>query len=112
MNSDLYKRPDKPKRLAVNRRGEGACQVPAPLPEVIEVDRFSECHVTPLEIAGRMVEYLGPTGDYLTLEPSAGTGSLLIALLESGHSICETVAIEFETERALRQRQIFDLRTD
>ncbi|MCW1985619.1 UNVERIFIED_ORG: putative RNA methylase [Sphingomonas sp. R1F5B] len=41
-----------------------------------------------------MVEYLGSQGDYLTLEPSAGTGNLSRALLAAGHSRCELVQVE------------------
>lgn len=64
------------------------------LPDVVEVDRLSECHVTPPGVAARMVDYLGPVGDYLTLEPSAGTGNLIAALYGSGHSRYELTAIE------------------
>ncbi len=64
------------------------------LPQAIEIDNATECHVTPPDVAARMVEYLGQVGDFLTLEPSAGTGNLLAALFESGHSVNETVAIE------------------
>jgi hypothetical protein len=41
-----------------------------------------------------MVDYLGPQGDYLTLEPSAGTGQLARALIASGHSPQELTMIE------------------
>jgi hypothetical protein len=51
-------------------------------------------HVTPPDVARRMVEYLGRRGDYLTLEPSAGTGNLSRALLESGHSRYELCQVE------------------
>lgn len=64
------------------------------LPQAIEIDTATECHVTPLDVAARMVDYLGPVADFLTLEPSAGTGNILAALFESGHSVNETVAIE------------------
>ena len=94
MNKDVYSRPNKPDRLTVTRRGEVPTQALPPVPEIIEVDRYSECHVTPAPIAARMVEYLGPTGDFLTLEPSAGTGNLIEALYQSGHSRHELTAIE------------------
>jgi len=80
--------------MAVTRRGGAPEMVLPELPEIITVDKCTECHVTPLEVARRMVSYLGGTGDYLTLEPSAGTGNLLQALYDSGHSSCELVAIE------------------
>lgn len=62
--------------------------------EPIFVDKFTECHVTPNDVADRMVNYLGNHGDKLTLEPQAGTGALADALLRSGHSSCEMVLIE------------------
>ena len=62
--------------------------------EVVAVDRATECHVTPPDVAARMVEYLGAPGDKLTLEPSAGTGNLSRALLESGHSRYELCQVE------------------
>lgn len=64
------------------------------VPEVVAVDKATECHVTPPDVARRMVEYLGPQGDFLTLEPSAGTGALVDALLASGHSPNELTMIE------------------
>ncbi|MCY1170787.1 hypothetical protein D9M73_108770 [compost metagenome] len=47
-----------------------------------------------------MVRYLGDVGDYLTLEPSAGTGNLSRALIESGHSRYELVQVERHTKLA------------
>lgn len=62
--------------------------------EIVAVDKFTECHVTPPAVAARMVEYLGPVGDFLTLEPSAGTGNLSRALIASGYSPRELVQVE------------------
>lgn len=98
MDRSVYRRPNKPARLVVTRRDErrtvqGALS-PLAVPAVVEVDCATECHVTPSGVAARMVEYLGPCGDYLTLEPSAGTGNLLEALFDSGHSRFEMVAVE------------------
>ncbi len=95
MKRDVYTRPaGKPFRVPVHRREEfeefKAGQIAAPL----TVDVASECHVTPDEVGRRMVAYLGPPGDFLTLEPSAGTGQLVRALLASGHSPCEIVMVE------------------
>ncbi len=67
---------------------------PGALREPVVVDAATECHVTPDDVAARMVRYLGPQGDYLTLEPSAGTGQLVRALLKAGHSPHELVMIE------------------
>jgi phospholipid N-methyltransferase len=80
--------------MVVTSRRDAQEVKPLSVPEVVEVDRFTECHVTPPEIAERMVDYLGPQGDYLTLEPSAGTGNLLHALFQSGQSQFETIAVE------------------
>ena len=62
--------------------------------------------MTPPDVAVRMVEYLGPVGDFLTLEPQAGTGNLLKALYDSGHSRYELAAIERDVRlcAAIRQR--------
>lgn len=95
MNKSVYRRPNKQKTLVVkDRRSAAALPALDVIPPPLEVDAFSECHVTPPEVAGRMVSYLGEVGDFLTLEPEAGTGNILEALLNSGHSVNETVAIE------------------
>lgn len=94
MKPGVYRRPDKPLTLAVRRRHDFAPIVKAEPVEIVAVDKFTECHVTPPDVAARMVEYLGSQGDYLTLEPSAGTGNLSRALLASGHSPRELVQVE------------------
>jgi hypothetical protein len=90
----IYNRPNKPLYTAVTRR-RGV----APLPELhltapVVVDKATECHVTPSDVAARMVEYLGPCGDMMTLEPSAGTGQLTRALLAAGQSRFEICQVE------------------
>ena len=90
----IYSRPAKPLTIPVRKRGEVAPLAKIEAPEIIAVDRATECHVTPDDIARRMVDYLGPQGDYLTLEPSAGTGQLARALIASGHSPQELTMIE------------------
>jgi len=94
MNPACYGRPAKPLRLAVRRREDFAPIAPVEVAPLVVVDRATECHVTPPEVAARMVRYLGEVGDFLTLEPSAGTGSLSRALLASGHSKHELVQVE------------------
>jgi phospholipid N-methyltransferase len=96
----IYTRPDKPLTIPVRARREPAALEPIEAPEVIAVDKVTECHVTPDDVARRMVEYLGPVGDYLTLEPSAGTGQLARALIASGHSPQELTLIERHTKLA------------
>lgn len=94
MKPSVYRRPDKPMRLTVHRRDGFAKLEKIDAPEPLAVDKATECHVTPEDVARRMVRYLGPDGDYLTLEPSAGTGQLVRALMASGHSPCEIVMVE------------------
>jgi hypothetical protein len=94
MKPSVYTRPGKPMFTPVKRRRDFAPLAKAEPVEVVAVDKFTECHVTPPDVAARMVEYLGPVGDFLTLEPSAGTGNLSRALLASGHSRFELVQVE------------------
>lgn len=94
MKASLYSRPNKPRFVSVKQRDDFAPIAKAEPIEIIAVDKATECHVTPDDVADRMVGYLGPTGDYLTLEPSAGTGQLTKALLRSGHSQFELTQIE------------------
>lgn len=94
MKTSVYTRPAKPLVIPVRRRRDFEPLGRAAAVEVIAVDKFTECHVTPPDVAARMVDCLGPQGDYLTLEPSAGTGNLSRALLAAGHSPRELVQIE------------------
>lgn len=106
MRPDLYKRTAKPMFLTVKERKDfqeiKAGAISAPL----TVDKATECHVTPSDVAARMVRYLGPQGDYLTLEPSAGTGQLVRALFEAGHSRHEITMVERHIEMARRLREL------
>lgn len=97
-----YYRPNgRPMFIPVNeRRLDGAAPAPADRAEIVAVDKATECHVTPCDVARRMVEYLGPQGDYSTLEPSAGTGQLARALIEAGHSNTELTLVERHVELA------------
>lgn len=95
MKPSCYTRPDKPLRLPVTPR-RGREVVPAAFKAAappVAVDRASECHVTPPDVAARMVEYLG---DYAgpILEPSAGTGNLVAALIAAGADPGDIVAVE------------------
>lgn len=90
----IYTRPNKPLFTPVRRRGDPAPLATVDLAAPIAVDKATECHVTPSDVAARMVAYLGPVRDMLTLEPSAGTGQLSRALLASGHSKFELCQIE------------------
>ena len=94
MKPSVYTRPAKPLRIPVRRRADFEPVGAREVPEIVAVDKATECHVTPPEVARRMVRYLGPVGDFLTLEPSAGTGNLVRALLDSGHSRYELCTVE------------------
>ena len=90
----IYNRPNKPLTIPVRKRRDHEALKPLDAPELVTVDAATECHVTPQDVAQRMVDYLGPQGDYCTLEPQAGTGQLVRALLASGHSANELLMIE------------------
>ncbi|WP_205949699.1 hypothetical protein [Paracoccus sp. SM22M-07] len=49
----------------MRKRGEVAPLAQIEALEIIAVDRATQCHVTPGDVARRMVDYLGPQGDYL-----------------------------------------------
>lgn len=74
MKANVYSRPAKPLFVSVKQRDDFEKLAKAEPIGIVAVDKATECHVTPDNVADRMVSYLGPTGDYLTLEPSAGTG--------------------------------------
>lgn len=95
MNPSLYTRPDKPKVMEVKKR-RGEIKPPSfePLPEMVEIDSSTECHVTPPEVAESMAQYLEIDGCYKTLEPSAGTGNLIQAVLEWAPDLPPIVAVE------------------
>lgn len=94
MEKSVYARPDKPRVMPVKKRQRVEEVEPLPAREPVVVHASTECHVTPEDAGARMVDYLGPTGDFLTLEPQAGTGNLIQALYDAGHSRNELVAIE------------------
>lgn len=102
----MYNRPAKPLYTPVKRRASHTTPPVMDLAEPLIVDKATECHATPPDVAARMVEYLGPQGDFLTLEPSAGTGSLARALLNSGHSRNELTMIERHIGLADRLRSL------
>ena len=105
MKRAVYARPNKPMRISIKRRDGFGKLDPVQVVEPMIVDKFTECHVTPDDVASRMVAYLGPPGDFLTLEPSAGTGQLTKALLASGHSRFELTQVERHAKLASRLHQ-------
>lgn len=105
MKREVYRMAKRPSFVPVKRRDDFPAIEAKPAPEVVTVDRATECHVTPMDVAARMVRYLGETCDRLTLEPSAGTGNLTRALLESGHSRYELTQVERHIQLASGLRQ-------
>lgn len=90
MNTNCFTRPNKP--LTCKRPD---FDIPIPIvdinaPKLLTVDRDTECHTTPDYIADLMVSYLNYEDASIgsaamgVLEPSAGTGQLVNALLKSG----------------------------
>lgn len=110
MNPNLYTRPPGKRhvtrtpreRLDVSAFRENLTTAPAP----VVVDRSTDCFVTPPEIAAQMVEVLDPSPGERILEPSAGTGNLVAALLDAGHEPGNVVAVEMALSLAdaLRKR--------
>lgn len=81
--------------MVVKKRERVPEMAPLQAPDVIAVDRFTECHVTPPFVAARMVDYLEVEKGLLCLEPEAGTGNLISALLDSGYDPLDIVAVEW-----------------
>ncbi len=113
MRREVYKRPPGKTLYLPVRRRETAPEIePEALPAPLVVDKATECHVTPPDVAARMVDYLGPCGDIRTLEPSAGTGNLVDALLKAGQSRFEVVAIERHCDLWAAMRARFAYQVD
>jgi phospholipid N-methyltransferase len=95
MKASVYTRPDKPRTVRVRERRAPQAVPAADLPAAfVEVDRATECHITPPPVAARMVEYLGDVGTGPILEPEAGTGNLIAALLAAGFDPGQVAAVE------------------
>ena len=98
MKKSVYQRPNKPARKGVYKRERVPDRAPFQAPPLLEVHRSTECHVTPTDVAARMVEYLEPERTDLICEPQAGTGNLIAALLDYGISIKNINAVEKNQE--------------
>lgn len=106
MKASVYQQAPRPRRVMVRRREDIAPPDLTKISAPVAVDAATECHVTPPDVARRMVQYLGPVGDYLTLEPSAGTGALSRALLDAGHSRYELCQVERHNTLAARLHKL------
>ncbi len=97
MHSRLYKRPNKARTMARPQDREAPEKVLLDVPEIIAVDRATECHVTPDIISQKMVWYLEAETDHKILEPEAGTGNLIEAILSEGFEPENITGIERHT---------------
>lgn len=94
MDASVYTRPNKPRYIDVKNRKDLDPLPKVEVPEILTVDKDTECHVTPDNVARVMVDYLNIDRWVFVLEPSAGTGQLVKALLKDGHRARDIVAIE------------------
>jgi len=93
MHPSVYVRPNKPSTMHVTRRGGAPIVVLPSLAVPITIDKDSECHVTPLDVAARMALYLGDKAGP-TLEPQTGTANLIQALYDTGTLAKDITAVE------------------
>ncbi len=95
---DLYRRPpNKPAKIQIETPVFYSSEPKNEVLDVPLVDKSTECHVTPSDIATRMVDYLSEIVDHddgKTAELHAGTGQLVSALLESNCAIDNIIAVE------------------
>lgn len=96
MKPELYRMAKRPAPIPVRRRDDFAPIEAVAAPDIVAVDKFTECHVTPPDVAARMVHYLGEYPGRLrrVLEPSAGTGNLSRALISAGYDPSQIVQVE------------------
>lgn len=97
MDVSVYKRPNKPKCLTVKKRSRDFALSGLEKPDLLEVDRRTECHVTPQPIAGRMADYLNLSDGISLLEPQCGTGNLIAAVIDTGYQVQITAVERFVT---------------
>jgi len=90
----MYKTPAKSRRVEIPNLPTMDDPSFKQVKEPVIVDKATECFVTPSDVAIRMVDYLKPDPDSVVLEPSAGTGALVDALTDSGHSPLNIFRIE------------------
>ena len=90
MNINCFSRPNKPLTCKRPNFDIKAPIVNVQAPKLLTIDRGTECHTTPDHVADLMVSYLEyeqatiNTASSNVLEPSAGTGQIVNALLNSG----------------------------
>ena len=94
MKAACYRRPEKPLTIPAIRREAGQLDKPTTLPALITVDRSTQCFVTPAWAAERAVDYANGDTSHTWLEPQAGTGSLIDAMLNNGIPLANITAVE------------------
>lgn len=94
MNINCFTRPDKPLTCKLPNFNIKTPLVLIEAPKLLTVDSGTECHTTTNDVALRMVDYLNVQQHESVLEPHAGTGQLINALIESGVSINYICAVE------------------
>lgn len=106
MDSSVYVRPNKPKHVTAPEKVELEPIEFSEAPKPVVVHASTECHVTPYDVAERMVELLELESDDHVLEPSGGTGNLVQAVQNTGHSagLITIVEREYSLVEALLQR--------
>jgi phospholipid N-methyltransferase len=107
MKPSLYTRPSKPLTIPARAwRRDAKAPEPREIAAPVVVDRYTECHVTPPDVAALMADQFNAPGDRQTLEPSAGTGALVQAMLDAGQAELHLTLVERHIELAngLRRR--------
>lgn len=92
MNKCAYQRPNKPLFISVQKRLRSV-EIETPSVDVLSVHASTECHVTPLDVADKMAEYLNLDDGLSVLDPQVGTGNLARACFNIGYNI-QLTAIE------------------
>ena len=104
MGAAAFRRPDKPLYAVkpCTKSIEAELKLDCgPKIEIVTVDKSTECHVTPSDVAARMVRYLIQnfyTDTSSVLEPSFGTGQILREILK--HPWLEVEAVELNIQLA------------
>ncbi len=112
MNTNCFTRPNKP---FICKRPNFDVKVPIvdmQAPKLLTVDAGTECHTTPDHIADLMVSYLDykhatiDTAADGVLEPHAGTGQLVAAMLRAGvkGSSINTVELHYKLVEHMQDR--------
>ena len=94
MDASLVVRPNKPDHLVVHQRTNKTNISLVAAPKMLSVDKSTECHVTPDDIAFEMVSYLDDFKNKKICEPESGTGQILQAMFDHGINASQITAIE------------------